>query len=148
MITSPDLPLEVLEAENLGQECAEDAVKAAGGTPWDSEGNSLLPQKPQEGDWQALEELHPGEITREEREAFFDAYQRTIRHHRGVRFGEYLRNVRHNLGLTQKEIADEIGVTDNTISRWELGKVIPNRYTEAALVRQLRKFQRQVGKTL
>lgn len=37
-----------------------------------------------------------------------------------------LRNRRKQLGLTQKQLAEKIGVSNNTIINWERGDVIPN----------------------
>lgn len=39
--------------------------------------------------------------------------------------GTEIRERRHNLGLTQKELGQILGIPDNTISRWELGTVVP-----------------------
>ena len=35
--------------------------------------------------------------------------------------GKFLQEVRKNKGLTQKELAEQIGVSDKTISKWENG---------------------------
>lgn len=40
--------------------------------------------------------------------------------------GEIIRSRRMNLGLTQQQLADEIFVTRQTISKWELGKSVPD----------------------
>ena len=37
----------------------------------------------------------------------------------------YIRSRRKNIGLTQKQLAELIGVTDVTISRWESGQREP-----------------------
>jgi DNA-binding XRE family transcriptional regulator len=34
-------------------------------------------------------------------------------------------NMRDALGLTQKEIADELGVTEQTVRNWEHGRSVP-----------------------
>lgn len=34
---------------------------------------------------------------------------------------EEIKAVRNSLGLTAKELADEIGLTENTVNRWEMG---------------------------
>lgn len=136
---------EVLEARRLGMDCARDAAHAAGDRAWDQEGRSLLPEKPQEGDWEALEESHDRNITREEREAFIEGYQDSIRTLRGNHFGQYLREVRTKAGLRQKDMADVLGVTPNTIARWERAETIPHRHTEQGLVRRLREFTTQKG---
>jgi len=41
---------------------------------------------------------------------------------------ELLRKARAQLNLTQKELAEEIGVTHITVNRWEKGKVTPIPY--------------------
>ncbi len=35
--------------------------------------------------------------------------------------GREVRNIRQRLGLTQRELADRLGVARNTVTRWELG---------------------------
>ncbi|NET36887.1 MAG: helix-turn-helix transcriptional regulator [Cyanothece sp. SIO1E1] len=34
-------------------------------------------------------------------------------------------NLREKLGLTQKQVAEAVGVTEQTIRNWEHGKVVP-----------------------
>lgn len=41
-------------------------------------------------------------------------------------FNERLRTLRKEKGLTQKEIANEIGIKQNTYSDWETGRTEPN----------------------
>lgn len=43
-------------------------------------------------------------------------------------FGQTLRNLRYELGFSQQEIADALGVSNRTISFWELGKSYPQRH--------------------
>ena len=40
-----------------------------------------------------------------------------------------LKKLRKRLGFTQRDIAQKIGATSNTVSRWELGKVTPKLKT-------------------
>lgn len=40
----------------------------------------------------------------------------------------YIKSRRQNIGLTQKELAELVGVTDVTISRWESGQRDPIWY--------------------
>lgn len=45
-------------------------------------------------------------------------------------FGERLARIRERSGLTQKQLADAIGVTVQTISNWETGIRKPRLYLE------------------
>ncbi len=47
--------------------------------------------------------------------------------------GEFLSQLRKEKGLSQKELAGKIGVTDKTISRWETGSYMPDIETLAVL---------------
>jgi hypothetical protein len=49
-------------------------------------------------------------------------------------FAHILREVRELSGLTQPELAEALGVSTKTISRWELGEVLPGRLQHHALV--------------
>ena len=40
-------------------------------------------------------------------------------------FAETVHGVRRQLGLSQEELAQELGVSFSTINRWENGKTIP-----------------------
>jgi transcriptional regulator with XRE-family HTH domain len=40
-------------------------------------------------------------------------------------FAETVHGVRHQSGISQEELAHELGVSFSTISRWENGKTIP-----------------------
>ena len=40
--------------------------------------------------------------------------------------GKFIAGARNQLGLTQKELAEKIGVSDKTISKWECGKSMPD----------------------
>lgn len=42
------------------------------------------------------------------------------------KIGAFIANVRKKEGMSQKQLADIIGVTDKTISKWECGKSIPD----------------------
>lgn len=52
------------------------------------------------------------------------------------RWGTFLRERRRELGINQIPLAEKIGVSQNTISRWETGDIPPARY-HAALIREL-----------
>ena len=42
------------------------------------------------------------------------------------KFGKFIREVRNELKLTQQDLADEIGVSDRAISKWENGRGMPD----------------------
>ncbi len=42
------------------------------------------------------------------------------------RFGTFLAQMRKEMGLTQKELADNLNVTDKAVSKWETGKGFPD----------------------
>ena len=42
------------------------------------------------------------------------------------RFGSFLAQLRKEQGLTQKELADRLNVTDKAVSKWETGKGFPD----------------------
>ena len=46
-----------------------------------------------------------------------------------MQLGLYIKSRRKNIGLTQKQLAEKVGVTDVTISRYENGKREPS-FTE------------------
>ena len=43
-----------------------------------------------------------------------------------IRFGAFVAQLRKELGLTQKELADRLNVTDKAVSKWETGKGFPD----------------------
>lgn len=49
------------------------------------------------------------------------------------RFGEILRTRRAEQGLEQRDVADRLGVTQQTVSKWETGVTIPRAPRIAAL---------------
>lgn len=49
-----------------------------------------------------------------------------------MEFKEKVLYVRAKLNLTQMDIAKELGVSFQTINRWELGKVTPTKKAEYA----------------
>lgn len=59
--------------------------------------------------------------------------------------GREVRGIRHRLGLTQAELAERVGVTRNTVTRWELG-LIGIRRSAIILLRQLRRQAKQKSK--
>lgn len=49
----------------------------------------------------------------------------------------YIAEWRDSRGLTQKQFGDRLGVTDVTVSRWELGRVLLNTNVMAAIAEAL-----------
>ena len=47
--------------------------------------------------------------------------------------GDFLAQLRKEKGLSQKELAQIVGVTDKTVSRWETGSYMPDVDTFAVL---------------
>ena len=43
-----------------------------------------------------------------------------------VTIGKYISQKRHELNLTQEELAEKLGVSNKTISKWENGKCMPD----------------------
>lgn len=43
-----------------------------------------------------------------------------------IQFGTFVAQLRKELGLTQKELADRLNVTDKAVSKWETGKGFPD----------------------
>ncbi len=42
------------------------------------------------------------------------------------KIGDYISNLRRNKNLTQKELADLLGITDKAVSKWERGAGYPD----------------------
>ena len=42
-----------------------------------------------------------------------------------VKIGKYIAQKRKNLGLTQREIAEQLGMSDKSVSKWERGVCLP-----------------------
>ena len=42
------------------------------------------------------------------------------------KIGKFIAQVRNQMGFTQKELAEKIGVSDKTVSKWECGKSMPD----------------------
>ena len=43
-----------------------------------------------------------------------------------VKIGKFISECRKNINLTQEQLAEKLGVTSKSISRWENGKTIPD----------------------
>lgn len=50
-----------------------------------------------------------------------------------IKIGKFIASRRKSLGLSQKQLAEKLGVTDKTISKWETG----NRMPDASILRKL-----------
>ena len=48
--------------------------------------------------------------------------------------GEAIRYLRQQLGMTQEELAQALGITVGTVSRWEKGRFRPSRLARALVV--------------
>ena len=42
------------------------------------------------------------------------------------KIGKFIAGARNQAGFTQKELAEQIGVSDKTVSKWECGKSMPD----------------------
>lgn len=42
-----------------------------------------------------------------------------------IKIGKFIASIRKGMGMTQRQLADEIGVSDKTISKWETGNGMP-----------------------
>ena len=47
---------------------------------------------------------------------------------------DFIKQRRVKLGLTQKEVADYVGVSEATLSRWESGEIHPNYFNHKTAV--------------
>jgi HTH-type transcriptional regulator / antitoxin MqsA len=56
-----------------------------------------------------------------------DQIARALREHLGLLSGEQIRNNRDALGLSQRSLAEQLGVAVETISRWENGVLTQTR---------------------
>lgn len=53
------------------------------------------------------------------------------------KIGQFIQARRKALGLTQQQLADKIGVTNKAVSKWELGRSVPDVGLFEALCREL-----------
>ena len=42
------------------------------------------------------------------------------------KIGPFIAEIRKQLGMTQKELAEKLGISDKTVSKWECGNSIPD----------------------
>jgi len=54
-----------------------------------------------------------------------------------LKFGAFLAQLRKEKGLTQKELADRLSVTDKAVSKWETGKGFPDLKLMEPLAQEL-----------
>ncbi|GIW41849.1 MAG: hypothetical protein KatS3mg076_2426 [Candidatus Binatia bacterium] len=47
--------------------------------------------------------------------------------------GEFIRKLRARLGLTQEELAHQLGITVGTVNRWENGRFRPSKLGRSTL---------------
>jgi transcriptional regulator with XRE-family HTH domain len=52
-------------------------------------------------------------------------YVQQVTYEQMKEYGEYFRSLRHSVGLTLKEMAEELGVHYTNLYRWEKGRIIP-----------------------
>lgn len=52
----------------------------------------------------------------------------------GEQIGEAVRYLRRQLGMTQEELAQSLGITVGTVSRWEKGRFRPSRLARALII--------------
>jgi DNA-binding transcriptional regulator YiaG len=48
--------------------------------------------------------------------------------------GDAVRSLRRQLGMTQEELAQSLGITVGTVSRWEKGRFRPSRLARALII--------------
>lgn len=55
-----------------------------------------------------------------------------------LKIGKFIAECRKNVGLTQKQLAEKLGITDRAVSKWETGKALPDSSIMLELCRLLR----------
>lgn len=60
-----------------------------------------------------------------------------------ARVGDFLASLRKSKGYTQQEVADELNVSNKTVSKWEQGGGFPEITVLPALAGVLRRFGRR-----
>ncbi len=45
-----------------------------------------------------------------------------------VKIGKYIASKRKSLGMTQKQLAEKLGMSDKSVSKWERGICLPGSY--------------------
>lgn len=60
--------------------------------------------------------------------------------------GQELKKWRERHGLTQQQLAEEVGVTWVSVARWEAGSRSPNKLTAPLLERAIQRIEKRQGK--
>lgn len=55
-----------------------------------------------------------------------------------LKIGKFIAECRRNVGLTQKQLAEKLNITDRAVSKWETGKALPDSSIMLELCRILR----------
>ena len=42
-----------------------------------------------------------------------------------IRIGKFIAQLRKEQGITQRQLADKLGISDKTVSKWECGNGLP-----------------------
>ena len=43
-----------------------------------------------------------------------------------IKIGAFIQKTRKARDLTQRDLAERLGISDKTVSKWEIGQVVPN----------------------
>lgn len=54
-----------------------------------------------------------------------------------IKIGKFITQCRKSKGLTQKQLADKLNITDRAISKWENGKSMPDSFIMLNLCKEL-----------
>lgn len=54
-----------------------------------------------------------------------------------IKTGKYIADKRKSLGLTQKQVAEKLGMSDKSVSKWERGKCMPDYSIVKSLCEEL-----------
>ena len=62
-----------------------------------------------------------------------------------LEFSKYLKNKRQHLKLTQKELAETLGIPLGTLRNWEQGIRTPNNFTQNAIFEKIKEVQKMMN---
>ena len=54
-----------------------------------------------------------------------------------IKIGKFIANVRKDKKLTQRQLADKLGITDRAVSNWENGRRLPDLSMITILAKEL-----------